>query len=111
MARYERGGVVKGPDLFADNSYRPFVCVSDENHPFAGEEALYAALRSIPRPEAISLGDADFASGGLPRESYVNPWTLASIRHADIDGREGRLTESAIERITRQCGRYLGLDV
>ncbi|MFC3957772.1 type II toxin-antitoxin system PemK/MazF family toxin [Halovivax cerinus] len=111
MAPYERGDVVKGPDLFADHSYRPFVCVSDTTHPFATEEALYAALTSTPRPEAIALEAADFESGGLPRESYVNPWTIASIRHADIDGREGRLTESTIDEIARQCGRHLGLDV
>lgn len=27
---YERGTVVKGPDLFADYNYRPYVCLSDD---------------------------------------------------------------------------------
>jgi hypothetical protein len=33
---------------------------------------------------AIPLNDDDFMTGGLPRESYVNPSTIATIRHADI---------------------------
>ena len=70
---YERGAVVKGPDLFADYSYRPYVCLSDDTHPFSDEEALYAAITTTHRAAAIPLTDNDFAAGSLPRESYVNP--------------------------------------
>lgn len=31
---YERGAVVKCPDLFGGYDHRPYVCVSDESHPF-----------------------------------------------------------------------------
>jgi len=106
---YERGTVVKGPDLFADYDYRPSVCLSDTSHPFSDEEALYAAITTTRRDAAIPLTDEDFAAGGLPRESYVNPWTVVSIRHADIDRAEGSLTDETIEHIASEAAGYLGV--
>lgn len=93
MDHYVRGAVVKGPDLFADHEYRPYVRVSDDSYPFYDGEALYAAVTTTSRPEAVLLDDMAFESGGLPHESYANPWTIVSTQHADIDRREGRLTE------------------
>lgn len=106
---YERGTVVKGPDLFADYDYRPYVCLSDASHPFSDEEALYAAITTTERPKAIELAGDDFATGGLPRDSYVNPWTVVSIRHADIAATEGRLVETATDEIASAAAGYLGV--
>ena len=106
---YERGVVVKGPDLFAEYSFRPYLCLSDETHPFSDEEALYAAITTTRRAVAIPLADDDFVSGGLPRDSYVNPWTVVSIRHADIEETEGRLTETTTEKIAKESAGYLGI--
>lgn len=106
---YPRGTVVKGPDLFSDASFRPYLCLSDNSHPFADEEALYAAITTTRRAVAIPLTDADFVSGGLPRESYVNPWTVVSIRHADLLETEGHLTEATTETIARESAGYLGV--
>ena len=106
---YERGTVVKGPDLFADHDHRPYVCPSDETHPFGDEEALYAAVRTTRRTSAIPPTDDDFATGRLPRSSYVNPWTVVSIRHADIERKEGRLVEETTERIALEVAGYLGV--
>jgi mRNA-degrading endonuclease toxin of MazEF toxin-antitoxin module len=105
----ERGAVVKGPDLFADYDHRPYVRLSDDTHPFCDEEGLYAAVTTTRRAAAISLSEDDFASGGLPRDSYVNPWTVVSIRHADLAGTEGRLVEEKTENIARATARYLGV--
>jgi len=107
---FERGTVVKGPDLFADNPWRPYVDVTDDTHPFGDEEGLYVAVTTTRRGIAIPLTEADFASGGLPRESYVNPWTIATIDDADIKAVEGQLVEGTTERIAREAARYLGVD-
>ena len=101
--------MVKGPDLFADYDYRPYVCISDNTHPFSDEEALYAAVTTTRRAVAIPLTDGDFTTGGLPRESYVNPWTIATIRHADIQHEEGRLVDATIETIAEEAAGYLGV--
>ena len=100
--------MVKGPDLFADYDYRPYVCLSDDTHPFSDEEALYAAITTTRRAVAIPLTDDDFTTGGLPRESYVNPWTIATIRHADIQHEEGRLVDATTETIAQEAAGYIG---
>ncbi|WP_299235988.1 hypothetical protein [Natronomonas sp.] len=107
---YTRGTVVKGPDLLAEHSHRPYVCLSDDSHPFSEEEALYAAVTTTRRAVAILLGDDDFVSGGLPRESYVNPWTVVSIRHSDIQREEGRLDEETVSNIAEDAAGYLGVE-
>ena len=106
---YTRGTVVKGPDLFGPHEYRPLVCLSDDTHPFSNEEALYAAVTTTRRSVAIPLTDEDFISGGLPQESYVNPWTVVSIRHADIQLEEGQLGETTTETIAQEAAGYLGV--
>ena len=101
--------MVKGPDLFADYDYRPYVCLSDDTHPFSDEEALYAAITTTRRAVAIPLTADDFTTGGLPRDSYVNPWTIATIRHADIQHEEGRPVDATIETIAEEAAGYLGV--
>jgi len=108
-AAYTRGAVVKGPDLLGDHDYRPYVCLSDDSHPFHDEEALYAAVTTTRRGVAIPLGDDDFLSGGLPRKSYVNPWTIVVSRYADIEDSEGHLVEATTETIAEEATRYLGV--
>ena len=100
---------MKGPDLFGEADYRPYVRVSDNTHPFSDEEALYAAVTTTQRDAAVSLTDDDFATGGLPRDSYVNPWTVVSIRHADIDRAEGHLIDATTEHIASEAAGYLGV--
>lgn len=101
--------MVKGPDLFADHDYRPYVQLSDETHPFSDEEALYTVVTSTPRNAAIPLTDSDFTTGSLPRESYVNPWTVVSIRLADIERKEGHLEEDITKTIAMEAASYLGV--
>lgn len=106
---YTRGSIVKGPDLFTKYDFRPFVCLSDDTHPFSEEEGLYAAVTTTRRAEAIPLTENDFKHGGLPRESYVNPWTIVSVRHADIDRQLTQLIPETTEQIARAAAGYLGV--
>jgi mRNA interferase MazF len=48
-------------------------------------------------------------SGGVPRESYVNPWTIVSIRHADVQGELGHLDEETTDRVAREAASYMGV--
>lgn len=65
---YSRGDVVKGPNHFSSADSRPYVALSDDTHPFSGEEAIYALVTTTSRPDAIPIADADFVSGGLPKD-------------------------------------------
>ena len=107
--RYNRGAVVKGPDVFAGYEHRPYVRLSDDRHPFSDEEALYAAVTTTRRSRALQLDADDFRHGGLPRESCVNPWTITSFRHVDMAGREGILASSTTETIAKTAAGYLGV--
>ena len=106
--QFSRGAVVRGPDLLGPHDHRPYVCLSTQDPPFRDEEAVYAAVTTAPRSAAIPLAGTDFTSGGLPRESYVNPWVLVTIRHGDIQGIEGQLTEDTIGKIAREAATNIG---
>jgi len=105
---YARGTVVKGPDLLGPHEYRPYVCLSTGDPPFRDQEAVYAVVTTTRRSAAIPLAGTDFASGGLPRESYVNSWVLVTIKHADIQEIEGQLTEETVDKIAREAAIHIG---
>jgi len=107
--QYTRGAVVKGPDLLGPHSHRPYVCLSTASPPFRDEEAVYTAVTTTRRSEAIPLTDDDFRSGSLPRESYVNPWVLVTIKHADVRETEGHLSEPTVDTIAREAASHLGV--
>jgi len=106
--QYARGTVVKGPDLLGPHEYRPYVCLSAETPPFRDEEAVYAVVTTTRRSAAIPLAATDFTSGGLPRESYVNPWVLVTIKHADIQEIEGQLIEDTVDKIAQEAATHIG---
>lgn len=105
---YDRGAVVKGPDLLGPNKHRPYVCLSTDDPPFRDEEAVYAVVTTTRRSAAIPLASADFTSGGLPRDSYVNPWVLVTIKHDDIQDIEGQLAEDTVDKIARDAAAHIG---
>lgn len=110
MTGYHRGDVVKGPDFFGPSPFRPYVCIQDGSHPFGGQEGIFVAVTTTRRSEAIPLTDDDFETGELPKTSYVNPWTVTTIKHADIQTREGVLVEDTIDTIAKKLCNYVGVD-
>ncbi|AKH98269.1 hypothetical protein [Halanaeroarchaeum sulfurireducens] len=110
MAGYERGDVVKGPDFFGASPFRPWVCIQSGAHPFDDQEGIFVAVTTTRRTEAIPLTNGDFKSGGLPKTSFVNPWTVTTIKHADIQSREGVIVENTIEAITQNLCDFVGFD-
>jgi len=105
---YDRGDVVKGPDFFGSSPFRPWVCVQDDTHPFESQEGIFVAVTTTRRSEAIPLTDDDFVTGGLPRASYVNPWTVTTIKHVDIQQREGVLEDDTVEAIVDDLCGFVG---
>lgn len=107
--QYRRGAVVKGPDLFGPSEHRPYVCLSDESHPFLSEEGLYAAVTTTRREEAIPLAEDDFATGSLPRKSFASPWTIVTMKHADVAEKEGRLEADTTDEIAEAAAGFMGV--
>jgi mRNA-degrading endonuclease toxin of MazEF toxin-antitoxin module len=99
---------VKGPDLLGPHEHRPYVCLSTADPPFRDEEAVYAVVTTTRRSAAIPLAPGDFIGGGLPRDSYVNPWVLVTMKHADVRETEGQLAEDTVDKVARDAATHLG---
>ena len=63
---------------------------------------MTVTLPTTPHDEGIPLDDADWVEGGMPRQSYASPWTVASVKHAAIVQRQSRLDSR--KRIERKNG-------
>ncbi|GAB3691010.1 hypothetical protein GCM10028857_27940 [Salinarchaeum chitinilyticum] len=104
---FDRGHVVWHDGLFR-GSGRPWLVLSDDRHPFHGEEYLVAGITTTDRPGTVAIDEDDaWAIGGLPRTSYVSPWFLTTLKHADVDRGVGALTKDRLESVTGAVTSYL----
>jgi hypothetical protein len=105
---YTRGDVVKAPDPFGGHAGRPYLALSDDNHPFNDEEAIYAAITKTARSDAVPITASDFVSGSLPIDpSYASPWVLVTIKHDDVLNQFGRLDDRTTDRVAGNAGFYV----
>lgn len=63
---YPQGGVVLAHDPFGDSSNRPYLLLSDDRHPFHGQEYIAAVVTTTARERAIHLEADSFEDGSLP---------------------------------------------
>jgi mRNA interferase MazF len=105
---FVRGDVVRAPDPFGGHAGRPYIALSDDTHRFADEEAIYAAITTTPRSDAIPITDGYFIAGGLPVDpSYASPWALVTLKHDDVRDQEGTLDEQTTARIGGNAAHYV----
>jgi hypothetical protein len=104
---YERGVIVVAADPFGNTPRRPYLIVSDERHPFAGNQYIALGITTKEYSENIPLKDA-FVEGQLARESYVSPWAVVSLQDVDIDRAVARLTDELTEQAIERLGHYTG---
>jgi len=103
---FDRGHVVWHDGLFRQSG-RPWLVVSTDDHPFHGEEYLVTALTTTERADAIELADDGWDVGGLPRTSYVSPWFLTTLKHADVDRGVGELADATLNSVLEEITGYL----
>jgi mRNA-degrading endonuclease toxin of MazEF toxin-antitoxin module len=87
-------------------SGRPWPVVSSETHPFHGEEYVVCGITTTERAGVVALPDEAWAIGGLPRTSYVSPWFLTTLKHADIDRGVGELSAPTVESVLDELMGY-----
>ncbi|WP_235007126.1 hypothetical protein [Haloarcula mannanilytica] len=61
---HRRGTVVVASDPFGNTPRRPYLVISDETHPFAGEQYIALGISTKEYDESISLADS-FVEGRL----------------------------------------------
>lgn len=107
---FQRGDVVWHPAPFKrPPKERPFLVLSDSSHPFQGSEYAVVGLTRKDRPPAIELDDSAWEVGNPGGESYVSPWYVFTIKHADVLRAKGSLTTPATDRVARAVASMIGV--
>lgn len=105
---HQRGDVVWGPDPFkSTENPRPWLILNNSSHPFGDEEYMTVTLTTTPHDEAVPLSEDDWAEGGMPRQGYTSPWSIASPKDAAVLQRQGRLSESFVQTVIGEMLTYL----
>lgn len=106
-----RGTIVYATDPFKDGvAGRPWMIVNAPDMPFHGEQ--YVALTLTTRTwhdDRLPIADDDLLEGGLPRDSSILPWAVATLDHGDVDRELGRLDESVVDEAVWTLVGYLGV--
>ena len=93
MAPYERGDVIWHPAPFRDGG-RPYVVLSDDDHPFYGEEYAVVGVTTTERERGVALTSEAWNEGGAPKPSWASPWYVLTINTrrspTDLDGSRPR---------------------
>jgi mRNA-degrading endonuclease toxin of MazEF toxin-antitoxin module len=102
-----RGEVWWGPAPHKNTpAYRPWLVLSTDDHPFAGEECICAAMTTQDHDEGIAVPDDAWVAGGSEERAYVSPWYVATVKHAAFDRQQGTLAESLVGRAAAALHGY-----
>jgi len=104
---YRRNTVVVASDPFGNTPRRPYLLVSDETHPFAGEQYIAVGISTKEYDASIPLAGT-FTEGTLERDSFVAPWAVVSLRTENIDRAVARVSESVTNTTVRRLATFLG---
>lgn len=102
-----RGTIVYREDPFKDaSSGRPWLIINTPEMPFHGEQ--YIALTLSTRTwydERLPLDTDDLLEGGLPQESAVLPWAVASLSPMGLNASSDTPLKTSLTRPLRHSFR------
>jgi len=98
--------VVVAADPFGQTPRRPYLILSDDDHPFDGEQYIALGITTKEYDESLPI-DGSFERGELSRPSYVSPWAVVSLAAADVDRAVVRLTESFTDQCSARLVEYV----
>lgn len=104
---YRRRSVVVASDPFGSTPRRPYLVISDETHPFAGEQYIAIGISTKEYDESVPLAGS-FVEGTLERDSFVAPWAIVSLREVDIERAVARVAKSTAETAVHQMTKFAG---
>ena len=107
MSALERGAVIEFPALFESYS-RPYLIVSDESHPFHGNEYIGVAITTTAMEPAVPIKDDSWVRGGLPKKSFIKPWQPTLLKHEDIHDAFGVLEPRIVDRVADELASMIG---
>ena len=106
-----RGTVVYATDPFkSGDAGRPWVIVNTPDMPFHGEQYVVLTLSTKTwYDDRLPIADGDLPEGGLPKDSSILPWAIATVDHGDVDRKLGRVDESVVDEAVWALVGYLGI--
>lgn len=104
---YAQGAIVVAEDPFGNNPKRPYLILSNDQIPFYGQEYVAAVITTTARTEAIELTDSRFERGGLPRTSYVSPWSVLTLKDWMVTKQPAEVTDSTVDEARQELDTYL----
>ncbi|KDE57495.1 growth inhibitor [Halostagnicola sp. A56] len=109
----DRGTIVLADDPFkGDGASRPWLVIGTDETPFHAEQHIALTLSTKTwYDERVPIDDDDdIIDGGLPKDSSILPWAVASVDATRIDRELGTLKEPLVDNVVRQLGSYIGLE-
>lgn len=103
---YAQGAIVVADDPFGNNPKRPYLLLSNRTVPFHGQEYIAAAVTTTSRSGAIELTSNRIDRGGLPRTSYVSPWTVVTLKHWMITKQPAAVTDGTVDDARKSLMSY-----
>lgn len=98
--------MVVAADPFGQTPRRPYLLLSDDDHPFAGEQYIALGISTKEYDESLRIG-RPFERGDLSRTSFVSPWAVVSLSANDVVRAVARLTESFTDRCSERLVDYV----
>lgn len=103
---YAQGAIVLVKNPYADG-LRPVMVVSNTDRPYQGKQYTFAIITTTERSEAVRLDGNDLTEGGLDvSPSFVNPWSVHEVEHADIRARIAQVSSDVIEQVADGIARF-----
>lgn len=104
---YSQGAIVIAEDPFGNNPKRPYLVLSNDQLPFHGQEYIAAVITTTDRPEAFELTNNRIERGGLPRRSYVSPWSVLTLKDWMITKQPAEATDATVDKVRQELNGYL----
>lgn len=98
----------KPPQSDGSRPDRPWLIVSNDNHPFHGTEYIVLGMTTNPRAEGLRVQQSDWTDGGTSRTSFISPWFAMTLKHADITHRIGAIHDSLVNNAINKLSNRLG---
>lgn len=103
---YDRGVVVVAAGPFGNTPRRPYVIVSKQNHPFAGDQYVGLGISTKKYHDSIPLQNS-YETGSLERDSFISPWEVVSLRDLDVVRAVARVTSKCVETAVDRLISYV----
>jgi hypothetical protein len=104
---FQRGSVVVASDPYGHTPRRPYLILSDETHPFAGEQYIAVGITTKEYAPSIPL-EGRFVEGALSELSFVSPWAVVSLRETDVERAVAIVDQTVTRTAAVRMARFAG---